>query len=303
MKQLVVLSGKGGTGKTSLVAAFVHLANQEGWEGQVVLADADVDAANLELVVQPSLIEKLDFKGNRVAVIQREHCTACGVCGTVCRFDAILCHFDRDDGIETYSVDPTACEGCAACMHQCPSESISLIERVAGEFHYSLSRYGPLYHAHLFAGQENSGKLVTLVKQRARLDALENYRRLLLVDGPPGIGCAVISAISGANLALVVTEPSVSGIHDLKRAIQTLRHFKVPALVVINKADLYPQATIEIETNCRENGIEIVGSIPFDLAIPRAMIAGQAVTAYEVNSAAACAIRHIWEHLASRHLS
>jgi MinD superfamily P-loop ATPase len=292
MKQLILLSGKGGTGKTSLTAAFAHLAAESQLAGQVILADADVDAANLELVLQPKLIESQDFKGGKVAVIDQNSCASCGDCQAICRFDAI----NFTEGL--YVVDPIACDGCAACVYHCPTESIAMHEQVAGKFYFSESRYGPLYHANLFPGQENSGKLVTLVKQRARLQALDENRELVIVDGPPGIGCPVISAVSGADLALVVAEPTVSGVHDMHRALDTLKHFGVRALVCINKADIFPAGADEIEAFCRQQGIETVGRIPFDLTVASAMVAGEAVTAFQPESAASLAIRQIWKRVA-----
>lgn len=294
MKQLVILSGKGGTGKTSLTAAFAHLAAKGGLAaGQVILADADVDAANLELVLQPHLLEEQDFKGGKVAVINRETCAVCGDCQAVCRFDAI--HYaDR-----LYTVDPIACDGCAACVYQCPTESITMHEQVAGKFYFSESRYGPLYHANLYPGHENSGKLVTLVKQRARLHALDENRQLVIVDGPPGIGCPVISAVSGADLALVVAEPTVSGVHDMHRALETLKHFGVRALVCINKADIFPAGADEIETFCQQQGIETVGQIPFDLTVASAMVASEAITAFQPQAPSSVAIRQIWNRVAA----
>jgi MinD superfamily P-loop ATPase len=170
-------------------------------------------------------------------------------------------------------------------------------EQVAGKFYFSESRYGPLYHARLFPGQENSGKLVTLVKQRARLQALNEGRELLIVDGPPGIGCPVISAVSGANLALIVAEPTVAGVHDMHRILQTVQHFGVRSLVAVNKADMYPAGTEEIESFCRENGIETVGRIPFDLTVAGAMVAGEAVTAYRPEAPVSVAIRQVWKRV------
>ncbi len=289
MKQLVILSGKGGTGKTSVTAAFAHLAAQSELASKIILADADVDAANLELVLKPQLREEQDFKGGKVAVINQDTCSGCGDCQAVCRFDAIC----RADGL--YVVDPVACDGCAACVYQCPSESIDMREQIAGKFYFSESRYGPLYHADLFPGQENSGKLVTLVKQRARLQALDENRELVIVDGPPGIGCPVISAVSGASLALIVAEPTVSGVHDMRRVLQTVKHFGVRAVVCINKADIYPAGADEIEAFCRKNGIETVGRIPFDLTVASAMVAGEAVTAFDSQAPSSVAIAQIWE--------
>jgi MinD superfamily P-loop ATPase len=306
MKQLVILSGKGGTGKTSLAAAFAHLASQSRLADRIVLADADVDAANLELVLQPRLLEQEDFRGGQVAVIDQDTCASCGDCQAVCRFDAILPLstsgsptgvLRKGTGGEGYRVDPIACDGCAACVYQCPNGSISMQEQVAGKFCVSESRYGPLYHANLYPGRENSGKLVTLVKQRARLRALDEDRQLVLVDGPPGIGCPVISAASGADLALIVAEPTVAGVHDMKRILQTTGHFRLPALVCINKADIYPLGSDQIEAYCRENAIEIVGKIPFDETVTEAMMHGEPVTAYRPDAPASLAITEIWTQM------
>jgi len=293
MKQLVILSGKGGTGKTSLTAAFAHLASQGRFAGKVILADADVDAANLELVLKTTPLETAVFKGGKVAIIDQESCIGCGICQQVCRFDAI----NVVDG--RYIVDPIACDGCSACFYQCPVHCIQMEEQVAGTFYASESGFGPVFHADLYAGQENSGKLVTLVKQRARLKALDDGYDLVIVDGPPGIGCPVISAVSGADLALVVAEPTVSGTQDMTRALETLEHFGVPRLVCINKADISPEGTRTIERFCEERGISMVGHIPFDLAIPKALVAGKAITEYDPNLACSLALREIWEKVSS----
>ena len=291
MKQLVILSGKGGTGKTSLAAAFAHLASQSPLANRVVLADADVDAANLELVLQPRLLVQEDFRGGQVAVIDENTCASCGDCEAVCRFDAI----HHTDGL--YTVDPIACDGCAACVYQCPNESISMHEQVAGKFCVSDTRYGPLYHANLYPGRENSGKLVTLVKQRARLQALDEKSQMVLVDGPPGIGCPVIAAASGADLALVVTEPTAAGVHDMKRILETTEHFHLPSLVCINKADVYLLGRKLIEAYCWDNDFEIVGLIPFDEAVTEAMVHGKPITAYRSESPASQALKEIWSRL------
>lgn len=288
MKQLVILSGKGGTGKTSLAAAFAHLAHDGASPVRAVLADADVDAANLELVLSPNRLETHDFIGGSVAVINPRLCRACGNCETACRFDAIL------PG-STYRVDPIACEGCAACLYQCPEEAICMEAQTAGQWYRSDSRYGPLFHADLKPAQENSGKLVTLVKQQARLAALDGNFPLLIVDGPPGIGCPVISALSGADLALVVAEPTASGVHDMQRILETAAHFRVPALVCVNKADLYPEGAAQIEAFCRERGLKMIGRIPFDETVGAAMKAGEPVTAFRSGAPAAEAILQIWK--------
>jgi MinD superfamily P-loop ATPase len=271
MKQLVILSGKGGTGKTTIAAALAHLASQDM---SVVLADADVDASNLELVLAPTKLGEHDFTGGQVAVIDPDLCTACGVCEEVCRFEAII------PGADTFGVEGSACEGCASCFYQCPAEAIRMEEQTAGRWFRSDTRFGPLFHAHLFAGQENSGKLVTLVKQQARLLALDTGAGLLVVDGPPGIGCPVIAASAGADLALLVVEPTVSGIHDLERILGTVTHFGVPAFVCINKADLNRTRADEIARYCAEQAIDLVGRVGFDQIVTKAMVAGQPVTAY-----------------------
>jgi len=288
MKQLVILSGKGGTGKTSVAAALAHLASQDRL---IVLADADVDAANLELVLSPTKLEEHVFMGGQIAIIDPDECSLCGTCHDVCRFDAVI------PGEDTYRVDPLACEGCASCFYQCPEEAIRMEEQQAGLWFRSDTHFGPLFHAHLFAAQENSGKLVTLVKQQGRLLALDEGRKLLIVDGPPGIGCPVISASAGADLALLVVEPTLSGSHDLERVLATTNHFGVPALVCINKADLNPAHTAAIETYCAEQGVAVVGKLPFDTVVTEAMVQGQPVTAYQPDGAVATALRVSWANI------
>ncbi|MBN1119568.1 MAG: ATP-binding protein [Anaerolineae bacterium] len=293
MKQLVILSGKGGTGKTSVTAAFAHLLAQEASPFRSVLADADVDASNLELVLSPEIVSREDFRGGQIAVIDQDRCNACGICQDVCRFDAVL-----DDGEGGYRIDPLACDGCAACVYQCPEEAISLHDQVVGQWFRSESRFGPLFHAALRPAQENSGKLVTLVKQQARLLALDEDYDLVLVDGPPGIGCPVISAVSGADLALIVAEPTASGVHDMRRALETTNHFDVPALVCINKADIYPEGAAEIETFCQSEGIPVVGRIPFDTTVTGAMVQGQPVTYFQPDAPASRALLRVWDEVA-----
>jgi MinD superfamily P-loop ATPase len=306
MKQLVILSGKGGTGKTSLTAAFAHLAKHGVPPTNAILADADVDAANLELVLAPQIIEREDFWGGQIALIDPDTCNGCGTCIDVCRFDALgtidqpafhrlaLQDPSHPQSMDVPVVDPIACDGCAACVYQCPEEAITMQEQIAGEWFRSESRYGPLLHAALTPAQENSGKLVTLVKQHARQLAMDQGVELVLVDGPPGIGCPVISAASGADLALIVAEPTAAGVHDMQRVLDTTDHFGVRTLVCANKADLYPAGTAEIETYCQEVGIEFVGGIPFDLSVTEAMVQGQPVTAYHPEAPASQAISDIW---------
>jgi len=291
MKQLVILSGKGGTGKTSVTAAFAHLASLSDSPVKAVLADADVDAANLELVLDSHVLERHEFWGGKVAEIDQATCVNGGDCADVCRFDAI--HPGSFGGL--YEVDPIACDGCAACVYQCPTGSIKMKAQIAGEWFRSESLYGSLFHAALIPAQENSGKLVTLVKQNARLLAMDESYDMVLVDGPPGIGCPVISATSGADLALIVAEPTTAGVHDMHRVLQTIDHFGVQALICINKADIYPKGADEIEAFCSEKGIQMVGRIPFDLTVTEAMVRGKTVTAFAPKALASQAIREIWE--------
>ena len=287
MKQLVILSGKGGTGKTTMTAALAHLAARDT---AIVMADADVDAANLELVLDPTQEESHDFIGGSIARIDSSLCTGCGICAEVCRFEAAV----ANDSL--YTIDGLACEGCAACVYQCPVEAIDMLPQRAGRWYRSSTRFGPLFHAHLFAGQENSGKLVTLVKQQARLRALDTAAALLLVDGPPGIGCPVISASAGADLALHVVEPTVSGIHDLERIMATTDHFGVPSLVAINKADLNLARSDQIAAFCAEQGVELVGRVPYDTVVTEAMVQGQPVTAY-TNGPVTQALQDVWDRV------
>ena len=285
MKQLVILSGKGGTGKTTVAAALAHLAAQEF---PLVLADTDVDAANLELVLDPVKETEYVFMAGQLASIEQEKCIDCGICESVCRFDAVRS--------SPYTIDPISCEGCAACYYQCPADAIAMEDLQAGLWFRSKTQYGPLLHAHLFAGQENSGKLVTRVKHQAYETALETGAELLLVDGPPGIGCPVISAISASDLTLLVVEPTVSGAHDLDRILATAEHFGVPATVAINKADLNPARSDDIEAFCRERGVPVVGRIPYDDAVTEAMVAGLPVTA-AANGAVTQSLKEMWERL------
>ncbi len=288
MKQLVILSGKGGTGKTSVAASLAHLASAEV---PLFLADADVDAANLELVLHPSRLEEHPFMGGQSASIDDLICTQCGRCAELCRFDAIRVQ----DNVHT--VDALACEGCAACFYGCPVQAIAMHERQAGLWFRSETRFGPLFHAHLFAAQENSGKLVSVVKAQACLLAQQEARSLVLVDGPPGIGCPVIAASAGADLALLVTEPTASGVHDLERVLATLDHFHVPALVCVNKADIHPVQANEIARFCADIGIAFAGLLPYDNAVTEAMVQGEPVTAYQPAGKVSEAMHDVWTML------
>jgi len=241
-------------------------------------------------VLDPLKQEEQGFTGGQLAVIDPARCTACGLCAEVCRFDAII------PGDEAYRVDGLACEGCAACHYQCPAEAIHMEEQRAGQWFRSRTRFGPLFHAHLFAGQENSGRLVTLVKQQARLLALDTGAALLLVDGPPGIGCPVIAASAGADLALHVIEPTASGAHDLVRILATTDHFGVPSLVVVNKADLNLARSEEIAAFCAERGVALAGHVPYDIVVTEAMVQGRPVTDY-TDGPVTEALEEVWRRI------
>jgi MinD superfamily P-loop ATPase len=242
------------------------------------------------LVLSPVRLAEQPFTGGDAAEIVPDRCRACGVCASVCRFEAIV------PGDVHYRVDALACEGCAACVYQCPEGAIRMVPRQGGVWFRSETRFGPLFHAHLFPAQENSGKLVTAIKQEARLLALDTGADLLLVDGPPGIGCPVISASAGADLALLVVEPTVAGVHDLGRALATVGHFGIPAQVVVNKADISPAHTAEITAYCGIRGIPLVGAIPYDPVVTEAMVHGQPVTAY-ADGPVTQALRRVWQRL------
>lgn len=288
-KQLVVLSGKGGTGKTSITAGLVHLSSQSN---NGVFVDADVDAANLSLVTGADPIETHPFWGSHTAVIDPALCINCGICFDVCRFDAIQPPGDQNT---SYQVKELLCDGCVACVNQCPQDAIKMVLNQDGEWYQSKTPYGHLFHAELFPGAENTGKLVTTVKQNARLFAEDNQLPLIIVDGPPGIGCPVISASAGANLALIVTEPGVSGRHDLERIIKTLKHLDIPMIVCVNKADLHRESTEEILYLAAQYGCLVSEEVPFDDSIPKAMFKAQPVTKFAPNSLATKAIELIWE--------
>lgn len=264
MKEIVVLSGKGGTGKTSIVGSFAVLAKNK------VLADCDVDAADLHLILNPAVRENHEFWSGNTAVINGKLCTQCGLCQELCRFSAV----------KDYIVDPISCEGCGFCAHICPAEAITMKENLSGEWFSSNTKYGPLVHARLGIAQENSGKLVALVRQQARQLAEKEGFDCIISDGPPGIGCPVISSLSGANLALLVTEPTLSGIHDLERVLGVCRHFGVPALVCINKYDLNEENARQIESNCLSQGVEIAGRVPFDNVVTESIVQGVPVVEY-----------------------
>jgi len=280
VKEIVILSGKGGTGKTSLVGSFAALAQSK------VLVDCDVDAADLHLLLSPSVKENQEFWSGQVATIDEAKCTECGLCQEVCRFEAI----------NDFRVDPIACEGCAFCYQVCPAEAISMAECLSGHWFISDTRYGPLVHARLGIAQENSGKLVALVRQKARQIAGKEGLGYIISDGPPGIGCPVISSLTGANLALLVTEPTLSGMHDLVRVLGVCRHFGVPALVCINKYDLNDDNSQQIERYCLDQGVEVISRIPFDNVFTEALAQGRPVVEHSAGKVAQ-EIESLWQRI------
>jgi len=292
IRQLVILSGKGGTGKTSIAASLLHLSKFSKYSG--VFVDADVDAANLALITSAVPMEAHAYWGSQSAEINPLLCSRCNLCYEVCRFNAIHQPASAED---EYRVLNLLCEGCAACAYACPNSAIKMIKQKDGEWFHSTTPYGHLFHAELFPGAENTGKLVTTVKQNAKLFAEDHHLPLMIIDGPPGIGCPVISASGGADLALLVAEPGVSGLHDLKRIIQTLNHFKVPIVICINKADIYPEGTRAIESFINSQSLKSIGHIPFDQAIPESITSAKPLTQFAPESPAAFAIKILWERL------
>jgi MinD superfamily P-loop ATPase len=280
MKELVVLSGKGGTGKTTIVASFAALAKNK------VLVDCDVDAADLHLLLEPIVSRSEEFWSGKTAVIDKSFCTGCGVCEQVCRSNAI----------EDFTVDPIPCEGCAFCFHVCPEKTIRMKDSLAGHWFISDTKYGPLVHARLGIAEDNSGKLVALVRQQAKALAQEQNLNYILSDGPPGIGCPVISALSGANLALLITEPTLSGMHDLERAIGVCHHFGIPAMVCINKHDINEENTSNTEIFCRDMGVEVISKLPFDNVVTEALVQGLPVVEYSSNGIAG-EIELLWQNV------
>jgi len=282
MNELLVISGKGGTGKTSLVTAFAALTDNK------VLCDADVDAADLHLIMAPVPREQHDFQAGHTAVIDHDKCTGCGIYRDLCQFEAI-----SDD----YVVDPTACEGCSVCVHFCPENAVDFPLNTCGKWFVSDTRFGPMVHARLGIAEENSGKLVTLVRQEARTLAEDRGQSLILTDGPPGVGCPVIAAIGGVTGILLVTEPTVSGIHDMQRVVELADHFQVPVMTCVNKWDLNPDITSKIESYAREQGIVHAGNIPFAPIFTKSMVQGQTIFEYNGPSDAGSAVVTVWNRV------
>ena len=269
MKQLTVISGKGGTGKTTLTAAFASLAKN------AVIADCDVDAADMHLILKPRVLEKEDYCGLEVARIDPDLCIECGKCREFCRYGAVN---------ENFEIDPYGCEGCAVCTIVCPNGAVSMEKRVSGQSFSSETRFGPMAHARLGIGEETSGKLVSTVRTNAKKLAEQYHKDLIIIDGPPGTGCSAIAAITGTDLVLVVSEPTVSGIHDLKRVLELTAHFMIPTIVCINKSDINEENTKLIENFCAEQEIQVIGKLPYNDIVTKAMLQEQTLIEYTKGS-------------------
>jgi len=282
LKEVVILSGKGGTGKTSIAGCFAALASNK------VMADADVDAANLHILLEPRIRTRESFRGGHRAVIDAETCVECGECLELCRYDAIS---------SDYVVDKVDCEGCGVCAHFCPAEAIEMQENICGEWFVSETRYGPFVHAKLGVAEENSGMLVTIVRHNAKLLAEEQRLDLIIVDGPPGIGCPVISSVTGSNLVFIVTEPSLSGLHDMQRVTELARYFNLSAAACINKYDLNPEMSDTIQEYCKKTGVRLLGKVPYDPIVSKALVEKKIIVEY-CNGNVSDEIEKIWLALA-----
>jgi len=283
-REVVIVSGKGGTGKTTIAACFAALAESK------VLVDADVDAADLFILLKPGIRRQEEFRSGHKARLDPGLCTRCGQCVELCRAGAISVDF---------RIDPVGCEGCAVCAHFCPAGAIEMRECLCGQWFVSDTVYGPFVHARLGAGEENSGKLVTLVRHEARIIAEERELDWIIVDGPPGIGCPVISSVTGASAVLIVTEPTVSGLHDMKRVAELAAHFRVPAAVCINKWDINAEAAEEIALFCQRQGIPLAGRIPYDREVARALVQRRILVEHDPTGRASGEIKLIWDRVRS----
>jgi len=282
MRQITVISGKGGTGKTSITAALSALADS------AVLADCDVDAADLHIILEPDVLRTEEFSGGNTAVMQKSQCTQCGACRELCRFDAIG---------GSLAIDPVSCEGCGVCAAMCPEKAITMVPKLSGHWFVSDTRNGPMVHARLAIAEDNSGKLVSQVRNEAKAFAEAKGLEFVIVDGPPGIGCPVIAAIAGVDLVLIVTEPTLSGLHDLERVLATAGHFTIPAAVCVNKFDINPENTAEIERFCAQKDVPVVARIPYDRSVVAALMQKKTVFEHEDCAAVAEEVRRMWDRL------
>jgi MinD superfamily P-loop ATPase len=293
LKEIVVISGKGGTGKTSITAALAGLA------ARCVLADCDVDAADLHLIASPAVLQEREFIGGRQAVIQLLKCRGCGRCFSLCRFEAV----EPVEHKKAFRVKNSFCEGCRVCVEFCPAKAIDFVDAVNGRWFISETRFGPMVHAQLGIAQENSGKLVTLIRKEARRIAEEKKLEWILSDGSPGIGCPVIASLTGADFVLAVTEPTQSGRHDLMRVLELTEHFRIPVAVCVNKSDINPEMTRQIRDLAEEKHLSRPGEIPYDPSVTAAQIQAQNIIEYKNGSPAATAIRRLWEGIQETVLS
>ncbi len=282
IKQLTIVSGKGGTGKTTIAAAFAALSRNK------VMVDCDVDAADLHLLLRPRVLEKERYYGGRSPHVDLGQCTQCGRCTEVCRFNAI------DNGV----VDYISCEGCGFCSHICPENAIKMEQAFSGDWFVSETPYGPFVHARLGIGEENSGKLVTVVRKKAMEVAQERGLELILIDGPPGIGCPVTASITGVNLVLAITEPTLSGIHDLERILELSNHFKIPSMVCINKFDLNLENSNRISSYCEKNGSRLLAKIPFEPKVIEALVQRKTIMDYPCLEVQGVVLK-MWEEIES----
>lgn len=291
MKEITIISGKGGTGKTTVTAALASIGNN------LVLCDGDVDAADLHLILKPRIQESHVFEGAWVATINQELCAQCGICSEYCRFDAISL-----DASGKRSIDPFKCEGCRLCERICPSTAISSEKSKNNSWFVSETRLGIMTHAAMGPGEENSGKLVSQVRKKARDLARETGANILLTDGPPGTGCAAISSITGTSAVLMVIEASLSSLHDARRLSELVRQFDIPLFAIINKFDIHTQVSKEIEAFLLKESIPLLGKIPFDESVVKAMIAGLSVPEYDPDAVFTNIIQSVWDQLTSESL-
>ncbi len=287
MKEILIISGKGGTGKTILTASLALLADSR------ILVDCDVDAADLHLILKPDTKQKNIFMAGQIAIIKEDLCIQCGRCKELCRFDAI------EYSEAGYIIRELACEGCAVCFEACPVSAIIMKDNQAGEWYVSETPYGEMVHARLNIAEGNSGKLVTLVRNEARKIAEQKDYQWIIIDGPPGIGCPVIASLSGVNFIIIITEPTVSGQHDLERVTELIKHFKIPAGVCINKYNINLSITAKIERFCNDNNLELLGKLPYDIIVTKAMVNGQSIMEYAPKHHISLKIRSLWKQVSN----